>query len=66
MCGINLVLEMFADTVIYCLVQLAWGFPPRSKLMLRKVFQLAQPLFRQSFNVKINVATCLEQDVEDS
>ena len=46
--AINLVLEMFADTVIYCLVQLAWGFPPRSKLMLRKVFQLAQPLFRQN------------------
>ena len=46
--AINLVLEMFADTVIECLVQLAWGFPPRSKLMLRKVFQLAQPLFRQN------------------
>ena len=39
---------MFADTVIECLVQQAWGFPPRSTLMLRKVFQLAQPLFRQN------------------
>ena len=47
-CAINLVLEMFADTVIECLVQQAWGFPPRSTLMLRKVFQLAQPLFRQN------------------
>ena len=45
---INLVLEMFAETVIECLVRLAWGFPPRSKLMLRKVFQLAQPLFSQN------------------
>ena len=48
---IVLVLEMFADTgqeVIQCRLQLAWGFPPRSKLMLRKVFQLAQPLFRQN------------------
>ena len=46
---------MFADTgqeVIECvLVQLAWGFPPRSKLMLRKVFHPAVvplPLFRQN------------------
>ena len=47
--AINLVLEMLiGDTVIECLVQLAWGFPPRSKLMLRKFFQLAQPLFRQN------------------
>ena len=46
--AINLVLEMFADTVIECLVQLACGFPPGSKLMLRKIFQLAQPLFRQN------------------
>ena len=45
---------MFADTgqeVIQCGLQLAWGFPPRSKLMLRKVFDPAlvpQPLFRQN------------------
>ena len=51
---IVLVLEMFADTgqeVIQCGLQLAWGFPPRSKLMLRKVFYPAvvpQPLFRQN------------------
>ena len=51
---IVLVLEMFADTgqeVIECGVQLAWGFPPRSKLTLRKVCHLAvvpQPLFRQN------------------
>ena len=51
---IVLVLEMFADTgqeVIQCRLQLAWGFPPRSKLMLRKVFHPAvvpQPLFRQN------------------
>ena len=50
-CAINLALEMLADTVIECLVQLAWGFPPRRKLMLRKVFHPAvvpQPLFRQN------------------
>ena len=51
---IVLVLEMFADTgqeVIQCRLQLAWGFPPRSKLTLRKVFHPAvvpQPLFRQN------------------
>ena len=51
---IVLVLEMFADTgqeVIQCQLQLAWGFPPRSKLTLRKVFHPAvvpQPLFRQN------------------
>ena len=51
---IVLVLEMFADTgqdVIQCGLQLAWGFPPRSKLTLRKVFHPAfvpQPLFRQN------------------
>ena len=51
---IILVLEMFADTgqeVIQCGLQLAWGFPPRSKLTLRKVFHPAvvpQPLFRQN------------------
>ena len=51
---IDLVLEMFADTgqkVIECGVQLAWGFPSRSKLTLRKVFHPAvvpQPLFRQN------------------
>ena len=51
---IILVLEMFADTgqeVIQCGLQLAWGFPPRSKLTLRKGFHPAvvpQPLFRQN------------------
>ena len=51
---IILVLEMLADTgqdVIQCRLQLAWGFPPRSKLTLRKVFHPAvvpQPLFRQN------------------
>ena len=51
---IILVLEMFADTdqeVIQCWLQLTWGFPPRSKLTLRKVFHPAvvpQPLFRQN------------------
>ena len=51
---IVLVLEMFSDTgqdVIQCGLQLAWGFPPRSKLTLRKVFHPAfvpQPLFRQN------------------
>ena len=51
---IVLVLEMFADTgqeVIECGVQLAWGFPPRSKLTLRKVCHPAvvpQSLFRQN------------------
>ena len=51
---IVLVLEMLADTgqdVIQCGLQLAWGFPPRSKLTLRKVFHPAfvpQPLFRQN------------------
>ena len=49
---IDLVLEMFADTgqeVIECGVQLAWGFPPRSKLTLGRFFHPAvvpQPLFR--------------------
>ena len=49
---INLVLEMFANTgqeVIKCVVGLAWGFPPRSKWMLRKAFYRAvvpQALFR--------------------
>ena len=49
---INLVLEMFANTgqeVIKCVVGLAWGFPPRSKWMLRKVFYPAvvpQVVFR--------------------
>ena len=51
---IVLVLEMFADTgqeVIQCRLHLAWGFPPRSKLTLRKVFHPAvvpQHLFRQN------------------
>ena len=51
---IDLVLKMFADTgqeVIECVVQQAWGFPPRSKWMLRKVFHPAvvpPPLFRQN------------------
>ena len=45
---------MFADTgqeVIQCGLQLPYGFPPRSKLTLRKVFHPAlvpQPLFRQN------------------
>jgi len=51
---IDLVLEMFADRsqeVIECVVELAWGFLPRSKFILRKVFHLAvvpHPLFRQN------------------
>ena len=51
---IGLIVEMFADTgqeVIQCGLQLAWGFLPRSKLTLRKVFHPAvvpQPLFRQN------------------
>ena len=51
---IDLVLEMSADRsqeVIECVVEVAWGFLPRSKLMLRKVFHLAvgpHPLFRQN------------------
>ena len=48
----DLILEMFANAgqeVTECVVQLAWGFPPKSKLTLRKVFQPAvvpQLLFR--------------------
>ena len=51
---INVVLEMVADTgqdVTECVVQVAWGFPPRSKWMFRKIFHLAvvsQCLFRQN------------------
>ena len=51
---IDVVLEMVADTgqdVTECVVQLAWGFPPRSKWMFRKIFHPAvvlQPLFRQT------------------
>ena len=51
---IVLVLEMFADTgqeVIECGVQLYWGFPPRSKLTLRKGCHPAvgpQPQFSQN------------------
>ena len=69
---IDLVLEMFADTgqeVIECGVQLAWGFPPRSKLTLQKVFSASScsttPIQVKSFDVKINVAICLEQGVAD-
>ena len=106
---IGLILEMFANAgqeVIECVVQLAWGFPPRSKLTFRKVFQPAvvpQLLFRpgghcicgtaglgfssweqvdvqdgfspsnfsttpiqaKSFDVKDNLAACLEQGVAD-
>ena len=49
---IDLILEMFAITgqeVVECVVQLTWGFPPRSKLTFRKVFQpgaVPQLLFR--------------------
>ena len=69
---IDLVLEIFADTgqeVIECGVQLAWGFPPRSKLTLRKVFSPSScsttPFQAKSFDVKINVAICREQGVAD-
>ena len=52
-----------------CEVQLAWGFPPRSKLTLRKVFSASScsttPIQAKSFDVKINVAICLEQGVAD-
>ena len=62
-----------ADTgeeVIECGVQLAWGFPPRSKLTLRKVFSASScsttPIQAKYFDVKINVAIiCLEQGVAD-
>ena len=44
------------------------GFPPRSKLTLRKVFSASScsttPIQAKSF-VKINVAICLEQGVAD-
>jgi len=49
---IDVILEMFANIgqkVIECAVQLAWCFPPRSKLTFRKVFHPAvvpQLLFR--------------------
>ena len=45
---------MVADTgkdFTECVVQLAWGFPPRSKWMFRKIFHPAvvpQHLFRQN------------------
>ena len=53
---IHVVLEMVADTCTgqddtECVVLLAWGFPPRSKWMFRKIFHPAvvpQPLFRQN------------------
>ena len=45
------------------------GFPPRSKLTLRKVFSACScsttPIQAKSFDVKINVAICLEQGVAD-
>ena len=69
---IDLVLEMFADTgqdVTECVVQLAWVFPPRIKLTLRKAFSpcscYTTPIQAKSFDVKINVAICLEQGVAD-
>ena len=47
----------------------SWGFPPRSKLTLRQVFSPSScsttPIQANSFDVKINVAICLEQGVTD-
>ena len=48
---IDLILQVFADTgqeVIECVVQWAWGFPPRSKWKVFLPAVVPQPLSRQN------------------
>ena len=48
---IDLILEVFADKgqeVIECVVQWAWGFPPRSKWKVFHPAVVPQPLSRQN------------------